>query len=214
MPMPRASVACLVLLCGAHGFQAPSKRGALDVHRPPVSRSTAEPLAPAPSTAEPLAPPPSLADAINDWGLGLKDRAKASRAAGKNVNSATLLTLFVAYRAYRGFFVVLPAVFQLVRSKLESGEIEAPSKVIDDIDPETGQIRMRSVMLMNLGAALYVVLLLLRTGVEAVFTKLFRMILPKKKASPATDAPAAAAADAPAAAVPPVPPVVFDIATA
>jgi hypothetical protein len=73
---------------------------------------------------------------------------------------------------------------------------------------------MRSVMLMNLGAALYVVLLLLRTGVEAVFTKLFRMILPTKKAPPpAADAPAAAAPPA-AAAKPAVPPVVFDIATA
>jgi len=57
--------------------------------------------------------------------------------------------LFVMYRAYRGFFVVLPAVFREVYSKMER-TVDTPFDedddvpIDDDINPKTGKVRFRT----------------------------------------------------------------------
>ena len=55
----------------------------------------------------------------------------------RQVQSSLLYTLFIAYRAYRGFFVILPAVFQDVYSKLESTVERNVFDDDDDIDYST-----------------------------------------------------------------------------
>ena len=71
--------------------------------------------------AAPAANKPSLIARFNNFGLSLKDRSRRQREALKGANLllklprgvyvAALSLAFVAYRAYRGFFVVLPAVY-------------------------------------------------------------------------------------------------------
>ena len=68
--------------------------------------------------AAPAASKPSLVARFNNFGLSLKDRSRRQREALKGANLllklprgvyvAALSLAFVAYRAYRGFFVVLP----------------------------------------------------------------------------------------------------------
>jgi len=64
--------------------------------------------------------------------------------------ACALFTLFMLYRAYRGFFVLLPAVFRRVYVQME-GAVQAPfvdeSELAEDgrdLDPETGRTRMRT----------------------------------------------------------------------
>ena len=128
--------------------------------------------------------PPSLNARINAWGLALKQKGVASRddflEASAPVDKAkslaaagALFGVFVAYRAYRGFFVVLPAVFTEVRDKMRTGVL--PAEVERDIDPKTGELRARSALLMNLGACVFTAVLLIRTlfdGLAVVFSKL------------------------------------------
>lgn len=84
----------------------------------------------------------SLLRAIDDAGLGLKPRAarasaKASLAETKSerilyvAKSCALYALFILYRAYRGLFIIAPAVFRATCEKLESVVDEAP---FDDDD--------------------------------------------------------------------------------
>ena len=64
---------------------------------------------------------PALFGRLNNFGLSLKDRSRRQREALQGANLlmklprgvyvAALSLAFVAYRAYRGFFVVLPAVY-------------------------------------------------------------------------------------------------------
>mmetsp|Transcript_16009 Transcript_16009/g.50192 ORF Transcript_16009/g.50192 Transcript_16009/m.50192 type:complete len:183 (+) Transcript_16009:138-686(+) len=117
---------------------------------------------------------------IHEVGLGMKSRGLAYRdrmheargvlpklgfAAGALVN----FILFTVYRAYRGFFVILPAVFVEVRRKLEREELRSLD-VTDDVDPKTGKLKLRSAILMNLGAAVFTAVLLIRTAFQAIAT--------------------------------------------
>lgn len=125
-----------------------------------------------------------LSGKIHEVGLGLKTRGMAYRdrmqeaqgimpkvgfAAGAVFN----MVLFTMYRAYRGFFIILPAVFIEVRRKIETDEFAA-IEVADDLDPKSGKLRLRSAILMNICAVLFTVVLIIRTaiaGVVASFSK-------------------------------------------
>jgi len=79
----------------------------------------------------------SLLRTIDDYGLGLKPKAvkanaKASLAETKSeripymAKSCAYYALFILYRAYRGFFIIAPAIFRATCEKLESVVDEAP----------------------------------------------------------------------------------------
>jgi len=72
-----------------------------------------------------------------------------------SLKSCALFSLFIVYRAYRGFFVLLPVVFRQSYAKLkasvdspfveEADEKNNSSQVLDeDINPQTGQVRLRT----------------------------------------------------------------------
>jgi hypothetical protein len=109
-------------------------------------------------------PPKSrtLLQTLDEAGQSLKPRAvkasaKASLMEKKSkkilyvLETCGLYSLFIVYRAYRGFFVVLPAVFRQVYSRMSS-TVDSPfestalenSNAGDDINPETGQVRWRT----------------------------------------------------------------------
>ena len=85
---------------------------------------------------------------------------------------AALSLAFVAYRAYRGFFVVLPAVYgEVYAQALAQATEEHVSirgvEVADDIDPKTGKLRMRSRVVMNVGALAFMGALMVGGAVRA-----------------------------------------------
>ena len=124
---------------------------------------------------------PEFMRAFDAWGLGLKARAYAARdgaglapdgtrALALRCKFAGLLALFIVYRAYRGFFVVLPAVFSAVRARVREGWVEVEEAATADVDPATGELKKRSAILINIGAALVVAAYM----VEGVCTLLVR----------------------------------------
>ncbi|KAJ8600992.1 hypothetical protein CTAYLR_010081 [Chrysophaeum taylorii] len=136
---------------------------------------------------------PGLAARIHEVGLGLKSRGKQYREKMMVAESlplklrfatATAMTflLFTVYRAYRGFFVILPAVFAEVRAKLERDELTSLD-VADDLNPTTGRLRWRSAILMNIGAAVFTFVLLARTAIVGIIS-LFTSSNKKKAAEP------------------------------
>lgn len=120
---------------------------------------------------------------IHELGLSLKTRGMEYRdrmqsAQGVNkvgffLGSALNFILFAVYRAYRGFFVILPAVFVEVRRKLERDEL-ASLQVSDDVDPKTGKLKMRSAILMNIGACVFTLVLVIRTAIVALLSLFFK----------------------------------------
>lgn len=79
----------------------------------------------------------SLLRTIDEWGLGLKPKAVHANAKGTlsetrrgrfryTLQSCALWTLFIVYRAYRGFFVIAPAVFRATFQKLQTVVDDAP----------------------------------------------------------------------------------------
>ena len=134
--------------------------------------------------AAPAANKPSLIARFNNFGLSLKDRSRRQREALKGANLmmklprgayvAALSLAFVAYRAYRGFFVVLPAVYgEVYAQALAQATEEHVSirgvEVADDIDPKTGKLRMRSRVVMNVGALAFMGALVVGGAVRAPF---------------------------------------------
>ena len=132
--------------------------------------------------AAPAANKPSLIARFNNFGLSLKDRSRRQREALKGANLllklprgayvAALSLAFVAYRAYRGFFVVLPAVYgEVYAQALAQATEEHVSirgvEVADDIDPKTGKLRMRSRVVMNVGALAFMGALMVGGAVRA-----------------------------------------------
>lgn len=115
----------------------------------------------------------SLLVAIDDAGLSLKPRAEKAIAKlalaesrGRKLKyllqTCLLYAAFILYRAYRGLFVILPAVFRSVYERLERAVEAAPfddgssstaskttasgaaAVVDDDINPATGKVRWRT----------------------------------------------------------------------
>mmetsp|Transcript_19730 Transcript_19730/g.60798 ORF Transcript_19730/g.60798 Transcript_19730/m.60798 type:complete len:214 (+) Transcript_19730:222-863(+) len=108
------------------------------------------------------------------WGLSLKTRGRRQRDLAKDAitpkkvarwgYAVLLYTAFIFYRAYRGTFVVLPAVYGEVFSRVAATAREEHYsirgiEVADDVDPATGQLRLRSRVLMNLGAMTFMCVL-------------------------------------------------------
>jgi hypothetical protein len=91
---------------------------------------------------------------FNEAGMTLKPKAIAAATKRQapstsmlqkvtyGLQSSVLYTLFLLYRAFRGFCVILPAVFQEVRRKLQTAMPE--EAVEDDVDPTTGKVRLRT----------------------------------------------------------------------
>ena len=157
----------VLLAATAHALLAP--------HRP-LPRPTA--LRPAADAA------PSIFARLNNFGLSLKDRSRRQRDALQGANLlmklprgvyvAALSLAFVGYRAYRGFFVVLPAVYgEVYAQALAQATEEHVSirgvEVADDIDPTTGKLRMRSRVVMNVGALAFMGALVVGGAVRAPF---------------------------------------------
>ena len=132
--------------------------------------------------AAPANDKPSIFARFNNFGLSLKDRSRRQREALKGANLllklprgayvAVLSLAFVAYRAYRGFFVVLPAVYgEVYAQALAQATEEHVSirgvEVADDIDPKTGKLRMRSRVVMNVGALAFMGALMVGGAVRA-----------------------------------------------
>jgi hypothetical protein len=98
----------------------------------------------------------SLFEKINNFGMSLKPRAlklKQQQNDGISTGKRWIITFqicalwlaYILYRAYRGCFILLPAVFRETYRKLESG-MDSPF-VLDeqpDVNPETGKVRLRT----------------------------------------------------------------------
>jgi hypothetical protein len=122
-------------------------------------------------------PPPTktLLQRIDDVGMALKPKAlevrkksntlqlKPSKKVLYTCHSCALLALFIVYRAYRGFFVLLPAVFRRVYDTLEK-TVENPFSSFPDnnttnagaidVNPKTGKTRLRTVVTVSLLAGI------------------------------------------------------------
>mmetsp|Transcript_35637 Transcript_35637/g.39419 ORF Transcript_35637/g.39419 Transcript_35637/m.39419 type:complete len:225 (-) Transcript_35637:122-796(-) len=108
--------------------------------------------------------PKSLSDKMNTWGMDLKPRAikmeeKCSNESQTHkqilysIQSFVMYNTFILYRSYRGFFVLLPAVFREVYNKLnkaiDSPFADDPSSY-QDLNPETGSPRFRTRVVVTL----------------------------------------------------------------
>lgn len=130
---------------------------------------------------------------IHEVGMGLKarglayrDRMRTTKGLMPKTALATASTAnfagFIVYRAYRGFFVILPAVFSEVKQKLERRELWTLD-VTDDINPDTGKLKARSAILMNIGATVYTLMFLVQTAVAAIVALLLK-VWPNKSPPP------------------------------
>jgi hypothetical protein len=116
----------------------------------------------------------TLLEKLDEFGMGLKPKAlkykEKSAASGLETSkkylyklqSSLLFVLFIFYRAYRGFFVILPAVFRETYRKMQQA-VESPFNDDDDnnddiirqdINPETGKVRFRTVFTITILSAI------------------------------------------------------------
>lgn len=107
----------------------------------------------------------SFSQRFDYFGQSLKPRAvekkgevaHASTRTGKlwyGFQSCAYFTGFMMYRAYRGFFVLLPAVFREVYAKMETLDspfVDEPG--VQDVNPETGKLRLRTRITVSILAA-------------------------------------------------------------
>lgn len=71
------------------------------------------------------------------------------------LQTCAYFSLFIFYRAYRGFFVLLPAVFSEVYTKMEkldSPFVDEPGQA--DVNPDTGKLRWRTRITVSILAAM------------------------------------------------------------
>jgi len=111
-----------------------------------------------------------LAQVLNEFGQEQKPKAKEYREKAQDPDLKALkqykfvvlswlcYSAFIGYRAFRGFFVILPAVFQETFHKMEEAIDYAPladlpnasvvgvddAVSIEDVDPKTGKVRLRT----------------------------------------------------------------------
>jgi len=154
---------------------------------------------------------------IDEVGLSLKPKAvKASANMGLAestsgkvlylLQTCALYALFILYRAYRGFFVILPAVFKEVAAKMETA-IEFPFSDEDededdttttttavvtkpDVNPETGRLRWRTRITVWVLAS-FVTATYVAAGAVRVASKFVRNLVGTKGDVPASFAAAA-----------------------
>jgi len=143
----------------------------------------------------------SLFRALDQFGLSLKPRAvkagaKVARSDKKFTKFVYLLqscmfySLFILYRGYRGFFVILPAVFREVYRKLETAVDDRPfldddddkndggGSIVadDDINPATGKVRWRTRVTVSVLASIVTVSYVLG-GAIRVLSRLFTSLI-------------------------------------
>ncbi|CAB9510883.1 expressed unknown protein [Seminavis robusta] len=134
----------------------------------------------------------SLLTSLNEFGMSLKPRAqevdikaaqasKMKRKIGLKAKASLFWTLYMAYRGYRGFFVILPAVFSEVYRKMETAVDlrvldDAPSSEGSDVNPETGKVRWRTKITVSALAGI-VTLTYVVGGLARVFIKFAKTIL-------------------------------------
>ena len=138
----------------------------------------------------------SLFRALDQFGLSLKPRAvkagaKMARSDKKFTKFVYLLqscmfySLFILYRGYRGFFVILPAVFREVYRKLETAVDDRPFlddnegggiRAEDDINPATGKVRWRTRVTVSVLASIVTVSYVLG-GAIRVLSRLFTSLI-------------------------------------
>uniref|UniRef100_A0A7R9U3R9 Uncharacterized protein n=1 Tax=Pinguiococcus pyrenoidosus TaxID=172671 RepID=A0A7R9U3R9_9STRA len=80
--------------------------------------------------------------------------------------AAAVYSVFVLYRAYRGFVIVLPQVFIEVNDKLKEGVASRDDGVKDDVDKQ-GNLKWRSRVVITIGAILYTTAILMKLAGEA-----------------------------------------------
>ena len=152
---------------------------------------------PAPVT-EPAAPSMTLLQRVDAVGQRLKpmaitakDQSTAAASQDKSkqifytLKSCVLFALFIVYRAYRGFFVLLPAVFRETYRKLESSSILAPfvdeadlDDDMRDVNPETGRVRIRTRATVSV-LSMMVTLTYVVSGAWKVFMKMLSTLADK-----------------------------------
>jgi hypothetical protein len=131
----------------------------------------------------------SFAQTFNDFGQSLKDKAtkyktiRETTAAGKErfwltIKICTFYMGYIVYRAYRGFFILLPAVFKQVYGKLESN-VDSPfvdQPGTQDINPDTGKMRLRTRLTISILSAIITFTYVIG-GTINVFTKFVKTLL-------------------------------------
>lgn len=121
---------------------------------------------------------------LNEAGMTLKPKAIAAKEKTESASTTTtqkmnyalqssiLYALFIVYRAFRGFCVILPAVFTEVRRKLrlamEQPVAEEDLAVADDINPKTGKVRLRTSIVVTILASI--------VTVKYIVSGLFRVV--------------------------------------
>ena len=135
----------------------------------------------------------TLLQSLDNAGKNLKPKAVKARAKASMVDQKSkkvlylletcgLYSLFILYRSYRGFFVILPAVFREVYSKM-SKVVDTPfetavaqnSSGAQDVDPETGKIRWRTRITVSFLAAVVTASYVI-SGAVRVLVMFFRTI--------------------------------------
>lgn len=150
------------------------------------------------------APTKTLLQRIDDAGMSLKPKAmeakeklstlrKPSKKLRYTLQSCALFALFILYRAYRGFFVILPAVFREVYKTMEK-TVESPFSDVEesldlDVNPKTGKLRLRTAITVSILAGV-VTLSYTITGAARVLASFVRTI--SKTSSPSLSFLAAA----------------------
>jgi hypothetical protein len=150
------------------------------------------------------APTKTLLQRIDDAGMSLKPKAmeakekltnlrKPSKKLRYTLQSCALFALFILYRAYRGFFVILPAVFREVYKTMEK-TVESPFSDLEepvdlDVNPKTGKLRLRTAVTVSILAGI-VTLSYTITGAFRVLASFVRTI--SKTSSPSLSFLAAA----------------------
>jgi len=136
-----------------------------------------------------------LLDRLNELGLSLKPNAqqvnlKAASATKRKSQIALKLkaclywTLYMGYRGYRGFFVILPAVFREVYKKMETAVDfrvldDEQDKTLDtagDVNPATGKVRWRTKITVSVLAGI-VTLTYVVGGLARVLMKFVKTML-------------------------------------
>jgi hypothetical protein len=140
---------------------------------------------------------------LNEYGQSLKPKAvqvyvqaaqttKMNRRIGLKAKSCLYWTLYIAYRGYRGFFVIMPAVFREVYRKMESAVdfryLDDDEDVSNagasgrgaggplDVNPTTGKVRWRTRITVSVLAG-FVTLSYVVGGLARVVMKFVRTML-------------------------------------
>uniref|UniRef100_A0A7S2L6W7 Uncharacterized protein n=1 Tax=Leptocylindrus danicus TaxID=163516 RepID=A0A7S2L6W7_9STRA len=94
-----------------------------------------------------------MAVAARDQASSLKFDTDPIQKIFYTTKACLIIALFIAYRAQRGIFVILPAVFRSVYDKLEQSkavdyagvfEEDNAAEITNDINPVTGKVRWRT----------------------------------------------------------------------